>query len=262
LSFGCSFAFTARRKASDRFEADWKERSDGPHKEQGAANMKIPWLIPILVVGTMTTLALAQADDSNPNRSVDVTTIAPDSPAAEQTEYLTSRTYELAIIRLQFFATLHQITEINLSKESTTGKADEQIPADQGSEDTLVVAPPGSSPNIPESLAKYLELTPVQIATIEAHIAEEQRQTQPLLQQLSHNREALTIATHAKHSTNTNRYIRRLDVEQSHILERLADANLRLQRDIYKILTDAQRERLDDIGQHIADVIQQWFVGR
>ncbi|HTD23984.1 MAG TPA: Spy/CpxP family protein refolding chaperone [Terriglobales bacterium] len=164
--------------------------------------MKIPWLIPMLVVVTMTTLALAQADDSNPNRS------------------------------------------------------------DQGSEDTLVVAPPGSSPKIPESLAKYLELTPVQIATIEARIAEEQRQTQPLLQQLSHNREALTTATHTKQSTNINRHIRRLDVEQSHILERLVDANLRLQRDIYKILTDAQRERLDDIGQHIADVIQQWFVGR
>jgi len=59
--------------------------------------MKIPWLIPMLVVVTMTTLALAQADDSNPNRS------------------------------------------------------------DQGSEDTLVVAPPGSSPKIPKSLVKFLD---------------------------------------------------------------------------------------------------------
>ena len=268
--------------------------------------MKIPWLIPILIAGTMTTLALAQADDSQPAENGDVTAFAPGNPAAnpsplpqrqealnvyekqmalvtiqtygelaqiaqaaragqissEEAEYLTSRSYELGIIRLQFFDTLHQISEINLAKGSTPGTENEQMPAPQTSQDTLVVVPPDSSPDIPVSLARYLELTPAQIAAIEARVVEEQRQIRPLLQQLSHNREALKTAAHAKHSSNSNRHIRQLAVEQSHILERLIFADSRLQRDIYKSLTDTQRERLDGIGQHIADMVEQSFAGR
>ena len=269
--------------------------------------MKIRWLITILVVVTMTTLALAQADDSNPTSSGDVTTIAPGNPAAdpgpllqrqealnayerqmalvtiqtyrelaqiaqaaragqissEEAEYLTSRSYELGIVRFQFFDTLHQISEINPAKGSTPEAENEQMPAaPQTSGDTLVVVPPDSSPDIPESLARYLELTPAQIAAIEARVVEEQRQIRPLLQQLSHNREALKTATHANHSSSSNRHIRQLAVEQSHILERLIFATSRLQRDTYKTLTDTQRERLDDIGQHIADMIEQSVTGR
>ncbi|HTC94691.1 MAG TPA: hypothetical protein VK699_14720 [Terriglobales bacterium] len=268
--------------------------------------MKISWLITILVVVTMTTLALAQADDSNPTSSADVTAIAPDNPAAdagpvlqpqealnayqkqmvlvtvqtygelaqiaeaarasqissEQAEYLTRRSYAIGMIRFQFFDTLYQITETNLSKGSTPEKTDQQIPADQTSNETLVVVPPGSSPDIPESLAKYLELTPIQIAAIQARVVEEQKQIRPLLQQLSQNREALTTAIHVKQSGNSNRQIQQLALAQSHILERIILASSRLQRDIYKTLTAAQREKLDDSGQHIADAFEQRLAER
>ena len=181
--------------------------------------------------------------------------------SSDEAEHLTRRSYERGMIRLQFLDTLHQIIETKVSNEGARQKPGEQNQQVQTSEETLVVAPPDSSPDIPESLAKYLELTPVQIAAIQTRVVEEQRQVRPLLQQLSHNREALTTAIHMQQSSNSNRQIRQLAVEQSHILERIIVASSRLQRDIYKTLTDAQRERLDDMGQD-ADVTKRLFAGR
>jgi hypothetical protein len=178
----------------------------------------------------------------------------------DEAEYLTRRCYELGIVRLQFLDTLHQITQANLSKDGTPEKPDDQVPQVQISEGTVVVVPPASSPEIPDSVSKYLELTPVQTAIIQARVTEEQKQVQPLLQQLSQNRKALATATQMKPASN--RQIRKLAVKQSHILERLIIANSRLQRDLYQILTTAQRERLDGMGQDTGDVTKRLFAQR
>jgi LTXXQ motif family protein len=179
---------------------------------------------------------------------------------SHEAAYLTRRCFELSIIRLQFLDTLHQIVETTLSKEGPPAKPEEQTPEMQTSGETLIVVPPVSSPDIPFSVAKDLELTPVQIAMIRALVSEEQRQMQPLLQQLSQNRRALAIATRTKQSGNS--HIQKLAVEQSHILRRLIIANSGLQRDVYEILTDAQRARLDDKGQDTADVTKRLFAQR
>lgn len=179
--------------------------------------------------------------------------------SSDQAEHLSRRCFELSMIRLQFLDTLHQIVETTLSKEGPSAKPEEQPSQVTTSEETLVVTPPTSSPDIPESMAKYLELTPAQIAAIQARVSQEQKYIQPLLQQLAQNRKALTAVTENRSS---NGEIRKLAVEQSRILERLIIANSRLQRDISEILTVEQRKKLDDKGQDTADMTKRLFAER
>lgn len=184
--------------------------------------------------------------------------------SSDEAEHLTRRSYELGIIRLEFLDTLHLILENTLSKQGPPAKTEEQTPEVQTSKATLIVVPPASSPDIPETTAKYLQLTPVQIAGIQARVSEEQKEIQPLLERLTQNRKAMTTATEMNRSqskSNDGR-IRKLAVEQSRILEQLIIANSRLQRDIYQILTAAQRKRLDDMGQDTADVTKRLFAER
>lgn len=180
--------------------------------------------------------------------------------SSEQAQYLTRRSYELGIIRLQFLDTLHQILATGLSKQGTPEKPDEEIPAVETSEDTIIVAPPASSQDIPESVAKYLELTGAQIALIQARVMEGQRQIQPLLQQLTQNRRALTTATQMNPSSNSQ--IRKLAVEQSHVLKRLIIANSQLQHDIYQVLTATQRKKLDEMRSDDGELTSRLFAQR
>ena len=103
--------------------------------------------------------------------------------SSDQAQHLTHRCYELGIIRLQFLDTLHQITESNVPKQ----KGEEPAPGVQVSGETLMVTPAAVSPDIPEPIAKYLELTPAQMAAIQARLTQAKRQVQPLVQQLSQN---------------------------------------------------------------------------
>ena len=180
--------------------------------------------------------------------------------SSAQAEHLTRRSFELGMIRLQFLDTLHQIVETTLSNEGPSAKPEEQPSQVTTSEQTLVVAPPTTSPDIPESMAKYLELTPVQIASIQARISGEREYIQPLLQQLERNRKALAVATQIKPSSNNQ--IRKLASERSHILERVIIADSRLQRDISGILTVEQRKKLDNVGRDTADVTKRLFAER
>lgn len=180
--------------------------------------------------------------------------------SSDEAEHLTRRCYELGIIRLEFLDTLHLILENSLSKEGPPAKTKEPTSDVQTSKETLIVVPPASSPDIPEAMAKYLQLTPVQIASIQARVSEEQKEIRPLLERFTQNRKALTTATEMNQSNNGR--IRKLAVEQSRILEQLIIANSRLQRDIYQILTAAQHKRLDDMGQDTADVTERLFAER
>lgn len=177
--------------------------------------------------------------------------------SSERADYLARRCFELGVVRLQFLDTLHQIAEGKISREAVPEKPEEQTRQMEESGETLVVPPPTFSPKIPESVVKYLELTPSQIAIIQARVAEEQREIQPLVQRLLEHKKEILTATHAKQPSNSR--IRRLAVEQSRILEQLIVANSRLQQDIYRILTAEQRQKLDGTGQETVEVTTRLF---
>ena len=177
--------------------------------------------------------------------------------SSEGAEYLTRRCFELGVVRLQFLDTLHLIAESKLSREAAPEKPEEQTRQMEASGETLFVPPSAFSSKIPESVVKSLELTPPQIAIIQARVSQEQREVQPLVQRLLEHKKEMVIATHAKQPSKSR--IRKLAVEQSHILERLIVANSRLQQDIYRVLTAEQRQKLNGTGQETVDVTSRLF---
>lgn len=179
--------------------------------------------------------------------------------SSDEAQHLTQRCYELGMIRFQFLDTLREITETELSKKSAPDKSDRERPQAQTSDETIIVVPPASSPDIPESLAKYLELTPAQIAAIQARISQDSGQIRPLVQQLSENQRALASAVHGPQSDDQ---IRRLAINQAHILGRLIVANSRLEKAIYEVLTAAQRQKLEQMPPGSQDVVTRLFAER
>jgi Spy/CpxP family protein refolding chaperone len=169
--------------------------------------------------------------------------------SSEQGQYLARHQYELGIIRLQFLDTLHETVQTNSPKAGQSAKPEEQTQV-KTLQQALVVAPVNASPDIPEAMVKYLALTPVQIAAIQARATEQHKQIHPLLEQLSRNQEALASAT--QDTRFNNNHIRKLASEQSHIMEQLIVADSRLQRDVYELLTPAQREKLEEMRQESA----------
>jgi len=92
----------------------------------------------------------------------------------------------------------------------------------QVSGDTLVVSTPDSSPDVPAAIVKYMNLTPLQIASIQAQIAVERGQVQSLMEQLQ-----TIVGTHRDHFERAVRYssVRKLAAQQARILEPLVVAN-------------------------------------
>jgi Spy/CpxP family protein refolding chaperone len=170
--------------------------------------------------------------------------------SSAQGQYLARHQYELGIIRLQFLDTLHETVETNSPKEGQSEKPEQPTSEVKTLQQALVVVPAAASPDIPEAIAKHLALTPVQIAAIQARATEQHKQVQPLLEQLSRSQKALASAT--QDTRFNNNHIRKLASEQSHIMEQLIVADSRLQRDVYELLTPAQREKLEEMRQEPA----------
>jgi Spy/CpxP family protein refolding chaperone len=127
----------------------------------------------------------------------------------------------------------------------------------QVSGDTLVVSPPDASLDVPAAIVSYLDLTPLQIAAIQAQIAVQRRQVQSLMQELTNNRWQL-IATTLKGQFDI-RQVRKLAARQARILEPLVVANARLQAEIYKILTVEQQRKLDEMRKETAGLTHPSF---
>src|SRR5882757_4199528 len=170
---------------------------------------------------------------------------------AEQAEYLSGQQLELGMIRLQFLDSLHQILDDKIQKET---KQQSEV---QSSGDTLVAPPPDSSPDVSQAIAKDLELTPVQIAAIQAQIEKERGRVRPLTERLADNRRALIAAT--LNGQFDVRRVRDLAAKQSRIQESLIVANARLQTDVYKILTVEQQRKLDGMRKETAGLTHPSF---
>jgi Spy/CpxP family protein refolding chaperone len=136
-------------------------------------------------------------------------------------------------------------------------KETEPVSEVQVSGDTLVVSPPDSSPDVPTAIVRYLDLTPLQIAAIQAQIAVQRGQVQSLMEQLTNNRREL-IASTLKGQFDIHR-VRQLAAQQARILEPLVVANARLQTEVYKILTVEQQRKLDEMRRETAGMTHPSF---
>ena len=154
-------------------------------------------------------------------------------------------------MRFQLLSTGHKMLDDQPQKET------EPVSEVQVSDDTLVVSPPDSSPAVPTAIVRYLDLTPLQIAAIQAQIAVQRGQVQSLMEQLTNNRWEL-IATTLKGQFDIHR-VRKLAAQQARIVEQLVVANARLQTEIYKILTVEQQRKLDEMRKETAGMTHPSF---
>ena len=82
-----------------------------------------------------------------------------------------------------------------------------------------MVSPLTCSPDIPEQMVGYLELTPAQLKAIQAQVTDECKQVQPLLERLENSRRKL-ISLKLSGKTDANE-IQALAAEESQVIQQL-----------------------------------------
>jgi hypothetical protein len=104
-----------------------------------------------------------------------------------QGEYLSLERYYVALTRFQFLPTLYQ----NPAEGNRTQSYSQANTPAQISNKIVVISPLTCSPDIPEQMVGYLELTPAQLKAIQAQVTDECKQVQPLLERLEVSRRNL-----------------------------------------------------------------------
>jgi Spy/CpxP family protein refolding chaperone len=158
-----------------------------------------------------------------------------------QAQYLSVEGYYVALTRFQLLRALYQSSD----EASKTELYSQANTAPQLSGNTVVIPPPSSSPEVSDQIASYLELTPPQIAAIQAQVTDDRKRVEPLLEQLDNSRRALMSAT-----LNGNfdaAEVQTLAAEQSRIVEKLIVANALLESKVYSMLTTEQQRKVDEL---------------
>lgn len=158
-----------------------------------------------------------------------------------QAEYLYLERYYVGLMRFQLLRALYQNSDGASARQSYS----QAKTSPQGSDTTITIAPPTSSPDVPPQLVAYLQLNPEQMSAIEAQITNDRKQVQPLLDRLESTRRALMSAT--LDGQYDAKKVEVLAAEQSRIMERLIVANTMLETELYKLLSPEQQQKINDL---------------
>src|ERR1700733_5196233 len=160
--------------------------------------------------------------------------------SSEQAREISAEQYQLTHMQFELLSLWRGFEAQDLSRVP-----DSQPNPDPGQEsDVVTVALPFSSLQLNPSLAKYLNLTPTQVETIQQVMAREQGSFEPLITELRVTTDKL-LAIGSEH-INAKQLKALADTEAS-LLARLIVANARMQSTIYKILRPEQQKRLSDL---------------
>jgi len=160
--------------------------------------------------------------------------------SSEQAREISAEQYQLTHMQFELLSLWRGFEAQDLSRVP-----DFQPNPDPGQEsDVVTVALPFSSLQLNPSLAKYLNLTPTQVETIQQVMAREQGSFEPLITELRVTTDKL-LAIGSEH-INAKQLKALADTEAS-LLARLIVANARMQSTIYKILGPEQQKRLSDL---------------
>src|SRR5215469_1716167 len=158
-----------------------------------------------------------------------------------QGEYLSLERYYVALTRFQFLRTLYQ----NPVEENQTQSYSQANTPAQISNNIVVISPLTCSPDIPEQMVAYLELTPAQLKAIQAQVTDECMQVQPLLERLEESRRNLiSLKLSGK---NDAKEVQILAAEQSQVIEELIVENSQLETKLYGMLTSEQQRKVDGL---------------
>jgi len=158
-----------------------------------------------------------------------------------QGEYLSLERYYVALTRFQFLRTLYQNpVEGNQTQSYSQANTPLQI-----SGNGVMLSPLTCSPEIPEQIVGYLELTPVQIKAIQAQVTDECKQVQPMMERLEKSRREL-ISLKLSGKTDANK-VQALAAEQSRVIQQLIVENSQLETKLYGMLTSEQQRKVDGL---------------
>ena len=170
-----------------------------------------------------------------------------------QAEYLSVERYYVGLMRFQLLRALYQNADGATQRQSYS----QARTAPQSSDTTIAITPPTSSSDVPVQLAGYLQLNPEQLAAIQARIATDRKQVQPLLDRLENSRRALIAST--LDGQYDAKKVEILAAQQSQIMEQLIVANTMLETELYKLLTPEQQQKIDDLRRQAMSAIRVNF---
>jgi Spy/CpxP family protein refolding chaperone len=171
----------------------------------------------------------------------------------KQAEYLSVEGYYRALMRFQLLRALYQ----NAAGANQREPYSQANTAPQSSDTTMVVPSPTSQPDLSGQIASYLELTPAQIAAIEARVTADRERVEPLLEQLDNSRRALISNTLNGHFDAQE--VRALAAEQSRILQQLIEANAEVEANVYSILTSEQQRKVNELRRQTMATMKTRF---
>ena len=149
----------------------------------------------------------------------------------EQGEYVSLERYYVAMTRFQFLRAMYQDP-----KETLTP----QVSTDAVSPPTLTC-----SPDLPQQLVGYLQLSPEQIQAIQVKASDQCKQIQPLVEQLEQSRrKEVSIKLSGKFDAQEAQV---LAAEQSGIIKQILVANSQLETKLYSLLTTEQQRKVDGL---------------
>lgn len=159
----------------------------------------------------------------------------------DQAEYLSLERYYVALTRFQLLRTLYQPPqESNPPQSYAQANSSSQI-----SGSAFVMPPVVCSPDIPNQLVDYLQLTPLEMQALEAQVTEQCKQVQPLVDRLDKSRrKVLEMKLNGKID---DREVQALAAEQSQIIKQLIVANSQLETKLYNTLTREQQRKVDGL---------------
>jgi len=164
-----------------------------------------------------------------------------------QAEYLSLERYYVALTRFQFLRTLYQDPpQDNQAESFAQANAAPQIPGG-----SVIVPSRTCSPDIPEQLVGYLELSPVQVEAIQAQVTDHCKEVQPLMERLEEiRRKEISIKPNGKFDAEKGQA---LAAEQSGIIKQLIVANSQLETKLYSMLTSEQQRKIDGLLRQTFD---------
>jgi len=158
-----------------------------------------------------------------------------------QAEYLSLERYYVALTRFQFLRTLYQDPPQGNQAESYA----HANPAPQIPSVSVTLPTRTCSPDIPEQLVTYLELSPRQLEAIQAQVTAQCEQVQPLMERLEESRrKEISIKLSGKFDVQE---VQALAAEQSGIIKQLIVANSQLEIKLYSMLNSEQQRKVDGL---------------
>jgi len=159
----------------------------------------------------------------------------------DQAEYLSLERYYVALTRFQLLRTLYQAPqESNPPQSYAQATSSPQI-----SGSGFVIPPLVCSPDIPNQLVDYLQLTPLEIQALRAKVTEQCKQVQPLVDRLEKSRSKL-LAMKLNGKVD-DKEVQALAAEQSQIIKQIIVANSQLETKLYNTLTSEQQRKVDGL---------------